>query len=166
MVKLNWKSLTNQILSQELSEGYDAMPEEEKTKVPVAQLTGFMTQDNERRFIIDQNNQLDLTTMSWFDKDNLGTIYEILILYAFRGCSCISCSYFILLQTSPPPHLAYPLPKICEWIFTAKLSILIKLHSVCLCVYGWIWWGVIFTPLSVTFLGHFYAPLRVFEQSS
>ena len=55
-----------------------------------SKLTGFMTQDNERRFFIDQNNQLDLTTMSWFD--NLGTIYEILILYAFRGCSCISCS--------------------------------------------------------------------------
>ena len=67
-----------------MSEGYDAMPEEEKTKVPVAQLTGFMTQDKERRFIIDQNNQLNLATMSWFDKDNLGMIYEIFILYVFN----------------------------------------------------------------------------------
>ena len=76
VIKCSWKYLTNQILSQELSEGYDAMPEEEKTKVPVAQLTGFMTQDNERRFIIDQNNQLDLATMSWFDKDHLGRIHK------------------------------------------------------------------------------------------
>ena len=31
-----------------------------------------MTTDGERRFIIDQNRQLNLTTMSWYKEDNLG----------------------------------------------------------------------------------------------
>ena len=57
---------------QELTEGYDAKPANEKTKVPVADTTGFMTKDGEKRFIVDQNRQLDLSTMSWYEDNNLG----------------------------------------------------------------------------------------------
>ena len=62
---------------QELSEGYDALMEHEKRMIPVAHLTGFFTKDGERRFIIDQNHQLNLTTMAWYKSDNL-CMYQIL----------------------------------------------------------------------------------------
>ena len=38
----------------------------------VAYVTGFMTKDTDRRYIIDQNRQLNLTTMKWFPKNDLG----------------------------------------------------------------------------------------------
>ena len=44
-------------------------PEGEKKKIPVAETTGFMTKDGERRFVMDQNRQLDLQTMEWFPQD-------------------------------------------------------------------------------------------------
>ena len=64
-----------------MSEGYDALPEKKKNKIQIAETTGFMTNDGERRYIIDQNTQLDLKSMKWFSKDNLGrqkykTIYD------------------------------------------------------------------------------------------
>ena len=55
-----------------MSEGYDGKPDEEKNKIPIADTTGFLTKDGERRFIIDQNTQLNLKTMEWFAKDDLG----------------------------------------------------------------------------------------------
>lgn len=55
-----------------MSEAYDAKPDEEKTLIPVAETTGFMTKDGERRYVIDQNTQLNLKTMKWFSKDDLG----------------------------------------------------------------------------------------------
>ena len=61
---------------QELSEGYDSKPEKEKKKIPVARTTGFMTKDGERRYIVDQNTQLDLKTMKWFLKDDLGINFQ------------------------------------------------------------------------------------------
>ena len=57
---------------QELSEDYDGRPEEEKTKIPVAFTTGFLTTDGERRYIVDHHSQQNLTSMTWFDKDDLG----------------------------------------------------------------------------------------------
>ena len=41
-------------------------------KIPVAYTTGFLTKDGQKRFIIDQNCQLNLTTMEWYNKDDLG----------------------------------------------------------------------------------------------
>ena len=55
-----------------MSEGYDEKPEEEKNKIPVADTTGFLTKDGERRYIVDQYTQLNLKTMEWFPKDDLG----------------------------------------------------------------------------------------------
>ena len=55
-----------------MSEGFDEKPDDEKNKIPIADTTGFLTKDEERRFIIDQNTQLNLKTMDWFAKDDLG----------------------------------------------------------------------------------------------
>ena len=52
-------------------------PEEEKNKIPVAESTGFMTKEGERRYVMDQNRQLDLQTMKWFQQDNLGTTQHL-----------------------------------------------------------------------------------------
>ena len=54
-----------------MSEGYDEKPDADKNKIPIADTTGFLTKDGQRRFIIDQNTQLDLRTMQWFAKDDL-----------------------------------------------------------------------------------------------
>ena len=59
-------------LPQERSEAYDGKAEEEKNKIPVADSTGFMTKNGERRYIIDQDKQLNLKTMEWYPKDDLG----------------------------------------------------------------------------------------------
>ena len=56
-------------------------PEEDKKIIPVAHNTGFMTKENQRRYIVDQNNQLNLRTMKWFKKDDLG---KMLLLIPFR----------------------------------------------------------------------------------
>ena len=55
-----------------MSEAYDEKPEEDKNKIPVADTTGFLTKDGERRYIVDQNTQLNLRNMEWFPKEDLG----------------------------------------------------------------------------------------------
>ena len=69
---------------KELSEGYDALPEKKKNKIPIAESTGFMTNDGERRYIIDQNTQLDLKSMKWFSKDNLDKNTNLLIAFSMQ----------------------------------------------------------------------------------
>ena len=64
-------------------------PEEDKTMITVAHVTGFMTKDRERRFIIDQNSQLNLSTMTWFAKDDLGNGLRYKSIRPAFGRSCL-----------------------------------------------------------------------------
>jgi ABC-type phosphate transport system permease subunit len=55
----------------------------------VARTTGFLTKDGERRFIIDQNIQLNLTTMTWYNKDDLGKWTCILMTFVVTICALV-----------------------------------------------------------------------------
>ena len=55
-------------LFQQLTEDYDKKEKHEKTRIQTASHTGF----SGRYFILDQYHQLDLQSMKWVLKDDLG----------------------------------------------------------------------------------------------
>ena len=63
-------------LLQQLTEDYDKKGEQEKTKVKTASHTGFWG----HKYIVDQYSQIDLKTMKWISKEELGNIlYPFLV---------------------------------------------------------------------------------------
>lgn len=57
---------------KELSENYDALPDDEKKVIPVASHLGYFFHEERELFLLSQTEQIDLKTMTRCPPEDIG----------------------------------------------------------------------------------------------